>query len=114
MPRKTRQQKMAAKLHRMEKQLGESEPIEDDSIGSKKQDTDKPTSYSLRDIKLTKTEKFPEKALNTDVGTYDYVMADVRKIIVLSAIAVAAEIALSLTINSQFAKLLLSRFGIEI
>ena len=105
---------MAAKLHRIQKQLGEGEPTENAAIGSKEQDSDKPDSFSLRDIKLTETKKFPERSVNTDTGAYNYVMSDVRKILILSAIAVAAEIALSLTINSQFAKLLLSRFGIEI
>lgn len=105
MPRKTKKQKILAKLHRLENQSS-----------TLKEDTNSPAEYKLGSNQIMVTEVKPEKIdRSAQLGTiqdYSYVSKDIKKIIILSTIALGFELLLSLTASNSYAKLALQSLGI--
>lgn len=133
MPKKTREEKMAAQLRRMKKQMelqteGRFERPLDVAEAPTKQNTPQ-SSFSLKDLDSakakadqpakTKTQGYhytPIDKVSQGAVTHDYnqVKSDLRRILILAVATVALEIVLNLTLRASFAKLILLHFGIEI
>ncbi len=116
MPRKTRQQKMAAALRRLKQQAQVQESV---AAAPKKIEEPQPEAattqgYSLNKLKIESASEKPRVRVEARRYDYTHVSGDLKKIITLSTLAVALEILLHLTMRNEFAKLLLRRFGIEI
>ena len=116
MPRKTRQQKMAAALRRLRKQARVQEPIvtTPQKIQKPQPEAAIAQGYSLGKLKVEKASERPKVKVEAQRYDYAYVPSDLKKIILLSTLAIALEIFLNLTMRTEFAKLLLRRFGIDI
>ncbi len=116
MPKKTRQQKMAAALRRLKKQAQVQETATPTTPKVQKPQTEPPIAqgYSLSKLKVEKASDKPKVTVEAQRYNYTYVSSDLKKIILLSTFAIALEILLNLTMRLEFAKLLLLRFGIEI
>jgi hypothetical protein len=115
MPKKTKRQKMAAALRRMKKQVEQKAPEKEGLAKPQaKEEVSAPTTYSLRSVKEKEAESPVRSGSREKQRNYAYVAGDLRKIFVLSLVAITFEIALSLTTRLEFAKLLLRRFGIDI
>jgi len=129
MPKKTREEKMAAALRRLKQQVAlqqsprpavASERPTPESTSAAPETTAAPNQsvtpqgYSLSNFKQ-KSPPSPQ-LIRTEGERYNYayVTGDLRKIAVLASAAVALEIILSLTTRASFAKLILRTFGIEI
>jgi len=130
MPKKTREEKMAAAIRRLKQQVaGQQIPIRP-TVSSEGQEPESPSSapettavpkqtltpqgYSLGDLKQKSVVSSGTKITEGERYNYTYVTADLRKIAVLAAAAIALEAILNLTTHASFAKLILRRFGIEI
>lgn len=116
MPKKTKEQKMASQLRRLKRQAQpKKRSVETETKRTQiKPAALPPTNYGLDDVKMGSSSY--KKPLQTETQRYDYshVNSDIKKIVVLSIIAVTFEVVLSLTMRNEFATLLLLRFGIEI
>ena len=116
MPRKTREQKMAAALRRLKARVQPQAKPSSPPPKKQKPQTETPSSqdYSYS-VSLPKTPQAAQP-VKTEVQRYDYayVSSDLKKIALLSVFAIVLEIVLSLTMRLEFAKLLLRRFGIDI
>ena len=115
MPRKTKQQKMAAALRRMKNQIKQL-PFEKNSAeeSKTKEETIATVEYNAESLATKETKYAISSNPMEKQQNYAYVSRDLRKIFILSLIAISLEVALSLTTRLEFAKLLLRRFGIEI
>ncbi|MEX0621919.1 MAG: hypothetical protein WD187_02915 [Candidatus Woykebacteria bacterium] len=111
MPKKTKEQKMAAALRRMKIRIDQEKRPVPKGAGEKKPPA---TEYSIDQIKI-KSPASPA-ILRSKEARYDYsyIARDLKTILILSSVAIVIEVGLSLTMRLQFAKLLLRRFGIEI
>jgi hypothetical protein len=116
MPRKTRQQKMAAALRRLKKRTQVQEPVVATPQKIQKPQPEAATTqgYSLGKLKEEKALEKPKVKVEAQRYDYTHVSSDLKKIILLSTLAIALEILLNLTMRAEFAKLLLRRFGIDI
>jgi hypothetical protein len=96
MPKKTREEKILARLRRLEQS---NETITEVSEPSA------PTSsgYSLKNISPP-TKSTPITSTSTEVD-YSYVRSDLKKIAILTVAALLIEVALSLTASEWYAKL---------
>ena len=105
MPRKTKKQKILAKLRRLENQ---SSTI--------KEETNSPTEYKLDTNQIivneVRSEKIDRSAQLGTLQDYSHVSKDIKKIIILSTIALGFELLLSLTASNSYAKLALQSLGI--
>ena len=106
MPRKTKKQKILAKLHRLEKQS--EKPTQDPSVSVEY--TLKENKYSVEEPKSERKEK---SALSKTIYDYSYVYKDIRKIIFISALALGIEVVLSLTASNGYAKLALRSLNLD-
>jgi hypothetical protein len=115
MPRKTRQEKMAAALRRLKKQAQTSEESTPTTpkVKEPKQDIQTHQGYSLDKIQVDKPSVKPPPRSETARYDYTYVFNDLKTIVFLSILAIGLEILLNLTMRLEFAKLLLRRFGID-
>ncbi len=113
MPRKTKQQKMAAALRRLKKKV-ETKKIS--SAEKSTTDINVPTAstYNLENLRIKETKISGLGVAVSKVDNYSYLAHDLRKIFILSLLAIFLEVVLTLTTRTHFAKLLLLRFGIEI
>ncbi len=107
MPRKTKKQKILARLHRLEQHSVKSEGSEVVSTPSPKPDVNQ---ISL-DGSEPKVATPPKSTVTT--YNYSYVYSDVRKILILSALALGIEIVLSLTASNGYAKLALRYLNLD-
>lgn len=115
MPRKTREQKMAAALRRMKKQAETQKNLGDqNSAGPGTPSKSPPPTYKIATLPSIDSTQQPTPGAKTDTYDYSYIPRDLRKIFFLSATAIVFEVAANLTTRLQFVKLLLRRFGIEI
>ena len=119
MPKKTREEKMAAQLRRMKEQLAmqQSSPIAPTPpkpAAAPQTQVTAPKGFSVSEPDFKKPTIFqPTKEVGQRYD-YTYVTGDLRKIAVLAAVAIALEVALNLTTRASFAKLILRSFGLEI
>jgi len=119
MPKKTREEKMAAQLRRMKEQLAmrQSSPISTPPpkpAVSPQPEAVATTGFSISKSDFKKTTALqPTKEVEQRYD-YTYIAGDLRKIAALAAVAITLEIALNLTTRASFAKLILRSFGIEI
>ena len=67
----------------------------------------------VEDISTAKNEVSGESAVTTSGSDYSYVGKDIRRIFVLTALALGVEIFLSLTGSSSYAKLVLRTLNLE-
>lgn len=104
---------MAAALRRLKLQLT-SQPEGGVAKPIVKTPAQAPDRVSLKDLKLETGQITTEVKLNNQEFNYSYVAADLKKIAAISISAIGVEIALSLTLGTGFAKLILRNFGIEI
>src|SRR4030042_893407 len=113
MPRKTREEKMAAQLRRMKEQLTRQQPVPVST-----QEPPKPTQparqeipstkgFSVSNVNLKSTPNAQPTRETAERYNYAYVTGDLRKIATLAIAAIALEIILSLTTRASFAKLIL-------
>ena len=121
MPKKTREEKMAAQLRRMKEQLGKQQataaPAQEapKPVKPTKQETTPPTkSYSTSGVDLKSTPATQPTKEVAERYNYAYVAGDLRKIAILAIAAIALEIILNLTTRASFAKLILRTLGIDI
>jgi len=107
-PRKTKKEKILARLHRLEQQA--ETPASDSSVGLQNRYREVVSSQDL-----IKQEPKIEKPLAaaTSGQDYSYIYKDLRKIFILTAVAISAEIVLSLTASTSYAKLVLRTFKID-
>lgn len=106
MPRKTKREKILARLRRLQNRVeDETKPVV----------TQPSVQISLDSKPKTLDTKSQIKQLESDTLTYDYsyVYKDIRKIIILTAIALTLEIFLSLTASSSYAKLVLRTLNLD-
>ncbi len=91
MPRKTKKQKILAKLHRLER--------ETDQVETPKKTTPSQVKVSSEGLTLTNLKPQAPSKISTKESKkdYSYVYKDIRKILILTVIALFVEIALSLT-----------------
>ena len=113
MPRKTKQQKMAAALRRMKKKV-EAKKISPAEKSTTSVNVPTASTYNLENLRIKETKISGSDVTVSKTGNYLYLASDLRKIFILSLLAIFLEVALTLTTRTQFAKLLLLRFGIEI
>ena len=106
MPRKTRQQKLAAELRSLKSQLRTSEMTE---VSSVPQSETRKTLAANRLSQLLNTTTLAATSRNN--YDYGYVVKDLRKVAVLATIALLIEVVLSLTLNLGFANLLKDLLG---
>jgi hypothetical protein len=121
MPKKTREEKIAAQLRRLKKQLeggqvvAKPTPVEpkvaEEPTGSP---VITPTGVSLKELGVKTTPSTTVVKKELERYDYAYVARDLRKIAILAVAAVAIEIILNLTTRAGFAKLILRSFGLEI
>lgn len=113
MPRKTKQQKMAAALRRMKKkvEIKKTSPTEKTIT---EVDTPTAATYNLENLRIKETKISGSGVAVSKINNYSYLAKDLRKIFILSLLAIFLEVTITLTTKTQFAKLLLLRFGIEI
>ena len=116
MPKKTREQKMAAAIRRLKNQagLGVSRATPPQEAKVTKGSTTPNQGYTLPDIKPDKITYQQPKQTEVATHKYDYVASDLKRIALFTVIAISLEVALNLTMRLQFVKLLLRRFGLEI
>lgn len=120
MPKKTREEKMAAQLRRMKEQLGRKQYIpaksQEPTRASQppKQEDQPKQSISVDGLSLKTTPTTQSIKEVAERYNYAYVGSDLRKIAVLATAAVALEIVLNLTTRASFVKLILHNLGIEI
>ncbi len=117
MPRKTKKQKILARLHRLEqreedtslpKTIKSKEPeirIENQQDISIKPE---PSITQPKQIKLSTQTTTQDNRHN-----YSYVYKDLRKILILTVLALGIEAALSLTASTGYAKLLLRSLNLD-
>ena len=105
MPRKTKRQKILARLHRLEQK---PEKDFEENAGDQ-------TSIKIDQAQISPTDSKPKEAPQFKTAAYDYsyVYRDVRKIIIFSALALGVEILLSLTASNGYAKLVLRALNLE-
>ena len=106
MPRKTKKQKILTKLRRLEKQS--EKPIQDPSVSTEY--TSKEDQYSVEELKSEKKEKSVVSETRYD---YSHVYKDIRKILLISALALGIEVGLRLTASSGYAKLALRSLNLD-
>lgn len=107
MTRKTKKQKILAKLHRLEQKTTEAprkKPISNQV---------KPGNEGLTITNL-KPEVSSETSTKKSEYDYSYVYKDVRKILILAVLALFVEIAISLTASNGYAKLVLRALNLDI
>ena len=120
MPKKTREEKMAAQLRRMKEQLTRQQ-----SAPASVQETPKPTQpakqevpttqgFSVSGVSLKSTPALQPTREVAERYNYAYIARDLKKIATLAAAAIALEIILNLTTRTSFAKLILRTLGIDI
>jgi len=120
MPKKTRQEKIAAELHRLKKQLEGQPTIPAPKTTEPREPKSTPepintsTGISLKGLDVTTSPSTQFVNKETERYDYTYLARDLRKIALLAIAAVAIEIVLSLTTHASFAKLILRSFGLEI
>ena len=107
MPRKTKRQKILARLHRLEQK---PEKVFEESDGNQTSLKIDQTQVSLED---SKPKESPQPKAKTTAYDYSYVYRDIRKIIILSALALGVEILLSLTASNSYAKLVLRTLNLD-
>ena len=117
MPRKTKKQKILARLHRLEQKREDiSLPKTTDQVGPKIRIEDQqeikiqpePSITQPKETKLATQTATQDNRLN-----YSYVYKDLRKIILLTMLALGVEIALSLTASTSYAKLVLRALNLD-
>lgn len=109
MPRKTRKEKLAASLHKLQRQLENPSTPE----ASTQSENIRPEGrISLKG--LPKVTFKNERVAIVDIHEYSYIARDLRKILLIAAGAILLEIALSLTLSSNSAKVFLRSIGLEI
>ena len=108
MPRKTKKQKILAKLHRLEQKT--HEPL------TRKEATSSHVKLDNEGLTITNLKPEASSEINTKKSEYDYsyVYKDVRKILIISTIALFVEIALGLTASNGYAKLVLRALNLDI
>ena len=108
MPRKTKKQKILAKLHRLEQKTHEP-PTRKESSSSQ-------VKLGSESLTLTNLKPKTSSEINTKKSEYDYsyVYRDVRKILIITTIALFVEIALGLTASNGYAKLVLRALNLDI
>ena len=108
MPRKTKKQKVLAKLHRLEQRTHEPP--------TKKKSTSSQAKLGDAGLTLTNLKPKTSSEINTKKYEYDYsyVYKDVRKILIITIIALFVEIALGLTASNGYAKLVLRALNLDI
>ena len=108
MPRKTKKQKILAKLHRLEKETSQGDIAKDSTENQVEVDSER----------LTLTNLKPETSFQTETKKsdydYSYVYKDIRKILILTVLALFVEIALSLTASNGYAKLALRSLNLDL
>jgi hypothetical protein len=98
MPKKTREEKILARLRRLEKTQAESEATPAPTAGK--------SNFSLNDVEKNKpSTSTTTHSSNRAALDYSYVKKDLRKIAVLTVAALLVEFVLSLTASSWYAKL---------
>ncbi len=119
MPRKTKQQKMAAALRRMKNKVETKSSTTTTTTTttespSTKTNTPTASTYNLENLRTKETKYSGAGSVVTKAEDYSFLAKDLRKIFILSLLAIILEIVISLTTRIHFAKLILLRFGIEI
>lgn len=104
-PRKTKQQKILSKLRRLEQK-----PASETSTEVRPEISLEGLSTSAVNLRPEATDQPTPK---DDRYNYSYVYKDIRKIFILTAIALALEIILSLTASGSYAKLVLRTLNLE-
>ncbi|MDP2671744.1 MAG: hypothetical protein Q8P13_04800 [bacterium] len=98
MPKKTREEKILARLRRLEQAKQSPEGVAPMPNSTTAEATS--SAYNIKN--LHKTEKIPEPAkVRTEVVDYSYVKTDLRKTAVLTAAALVIEIGLSLFLGGK-------------
>lgn len=113
MPRKTKQQKMAAALRRMKKEV-ETKKTPPTEQPTTKVDAPTASTYNLANLRVKEEHISGPGVAVSKVGNYSYLANDIRKIFILSILAIFLEVVITLTTKTQFAKLVLLQLGIEI
>ncbi len=113
MPRKTKQQKIAAALRRRKKEV-ETKKTSPTEKSTANINVPTASTYNLENLRIKETKFSGPSVVASKTGKYSYLVNDLRKIFILSLLAIILEVAITLTTKTQFAKLLLLRFGIEI
>ena len=107
MPRKTRKEKMSAQLRRLKSQVEGEQP----DFKLEKPVTKKVVSVPAYEPELNVSNPVQ---IRSDQTNYSYVISDLSKIGLLIIVTLILEVALNLTVRTNFAKLLLSNLGIEL
>jgi hypothetical protein len=112
MPRKTKKEKMAAALHRLQRQV-ESAPNQPTSTHP---ETSNKVSLEQIGIKTqpVKTQPYQANSQGKSRYEYSYVSNDLRKIVFLGGLAILLEFGLSLTLGLNSVKVFLRTIGLEI
>jgi hypothetical protein len=117
MPRKTKRQKILARLHRLE-QKGEdatspntSKRVEPEVRIENQQKISIKPEPSIAQPKETKVAT--QASVQDNRYNYSYVYKDLRKIIVLTVLALGGEVFLSLTASTSYAKLVLRALNLD-
>ena len=100
MPKKTREEKILARLHRLERENSQQLPPETNAT---QVEITKPSGISLKQISPAKAQAPLHH--NIETVDYSYVAGDLKKTLILTAIALLFEIVLSLTASNWYAKL---------
>lgn len=103
MPRKTKKQKILARLHRLQLQTVRTED-EGSEIVTTPDTKPGESQLSLADSEPKVATQPKAKAITY---SYSHVYSDVKKILILSALALGVEVVLSLTASNGYAKLAL-------
>ena len=111
MPRKTKKQKILARLHRLEQ--GAVQGLSSNEVN--KVDS---ASLSVEPLRneglLTAKIKAPQRPTPITLDSdYSYMYKDLRKIFVLTFLALGVEIFLSLTASNSYAKLVLRTLNLD-
>lgn len=94
MPKKTRQQKILAELRSLKKELQVPQAVPSNPT---------PNSYQVNQERVA--NPITISPVNAIAYDYSYLFKDLRKVAVLSTIAILIEVVLSLTLNIGFANL---------
>jgi len=113
MPKKTREEKIAAQLRRLKQQIASQEIGPQEVPDTKTPPVSSPT-ISLDSLAIKSPAATPLAKPKLDRYSYSYVSSDLKKIAVLAAAMIIFEISVNLTLRTDFAKLLLRSFGIDL
>ena len=111
MPRKTKKQKILARLHRLEQ--GAVQRLSSDEV-SKVDSASLSVEPLRKDGPATAKIEVSQRPAPITLGNdYSYMYKDLRKIFILTAAALGVEIFLSLTASSSYAKLVLRTLNLD-